>query len=209
MSEGLLRERKTEQELKQESIMTIIAQIKAGKDQKFTIDRLIDTGLDPHIAHSMTEQLYQVAASEKPNILNYVISIIVGLITAIGSGYVWGELTIATGVHIGLAAVGIGWLVGYVMLKASQGKRNVALAYIAAFMSVLGVLAGKYYTFYFEIQRYIQEQGLNSSEFPSLFSLEMIKIFRDNITQIFGVFDLLWFGLAAYTAFKKLKSIFS
>ena len=64
------------------------------------------------------------------------------------------------------------------------------------------MLAGKYLAFAFVVQDESERQ-LGSG--IGLFSSEMRGLFRDNLSDIFGLYDLLWIGLAVASAWLVLR----
>ena len=69
---------------------------------------------------------------------------------------------------------------------------------IAVVSALVGILLGKYVSFAFSVQEQGEELGLSIG----LFSSEMFRIFRENLDEVFGLFDLLWIGLAVFTAWR-------
>ena len=67
--------------------------------------------------------------------------------------------------------------------------------------ALLGVLLGKYLGFAFAVQE--AEQGLPNQ--TGLLSGEMFTLFRENLGEVFGLFDLLWTGLAVASAWYALR----
>ena len=64
--------------------------------------------------------------------------------------------------------------------------------------ALLGILLGKYLGYAFDIQEQADEAGIDIG----LFSSEMRTFFREDLDQVFGLFDLLWAGFAVYTAWR-------
>ena len=69
---------------------------------------------------------------------------------------------------------------------------------IAVVSALVGVLLGKYLSFAFSVQEEAEALGFSIG----LFSSEMFRIFRENLDDVFGLFDLLWIGLAVFTAWR-------
>ena len=67
--------------------------------------------------------------------------------------------------------------------------------------ALLGVFLGKYLGFAFAVQE--AEQGLPNQ--TGLLSGEMFTLFRENLGEVFGLFDLLWTGLAVASAWYALR----
>ena len=81
------------------------------------------------------------------------------------------------------------------------------LQVIAVVASVLGIAIGKYITF-FDIFKGVmaQEAGAEAISWMAMFSMGMIQFFAANITSMASGFDLLWIGLAVYTAWSIPKA---
>jgi signal peptidase I len=118
--------------------------------------------------------------------------VLAGLAAAIAGGLAWGFLVDWTGYEVGIAAWGVGALVGYAVLAAAGGRKSVELQVAAVVLSLLGVLLGKYLAFAF-----VNDLGA--------LSRDTFTFFRDNLSQLFGLFDLVWIGLAVATAWLTLR----
>jgi hypothetical protein len=64
--------------------------------------------------------------------------------------------------------------------------------------ALVGVLLGKYLSFAFSVQEDAESIGVSIG----ILSSEMFRIFRENLGDVFGLFDLLWIGLAVFTAWR-------
>jgi hypothetical protein len=111
---------------------------------------------------------------------------------------VWALVVNWTGYEIGIAAWGIGLLTGTAVVFATRGGKGPLLQAVAVVSALLGILLGKYLGYAFEIQDQADEVGVSIG----LFSSEMRSFFRDDLDQVFGLFDLLWAGLAVFTAWR-------
>lgn len=101
------------------------------------------------------------------------------LIAAIACGIAWAVLTIQTDTEFGLAAWGIGLLCGYAAFFLSGKSGSSTIQIIAVLSSVIGILLGKYITYYYWVQDYMITFG-----------------------DMFGAYDFLWVGLAVLTAWQ-------
>ena len=89
----------------------------------------------------------------------------------------------------------------------SQGKRGMPLQIIAVVASVLGILIGKYVSFFDAVKGIVAtERGAEAVETMSMFSMGMIQFFGENITTLASGFDALWIVLAVYTAWSIPKA---
>jgi hypothetical protein len=130
-----------------------------------------------------------------------------GLIAAVMGGAIWGGIAIWTGYEIGYVAWGVGLLCGMGVVMMSQGQRGMALQVIAVVASVLGIVIGKYMSFFDSVKGIVaEERGAEAVATLSMFSMEMVQFFGENITAMASGFDLLWIGLAVYTAWSIPKA---
>ena len=121
-----------------------------------------------------------------------------GLAAAIAGGVLWGLIIKFSDYEIGIVAWAIGFLTDTAVVYATRGAKGQQLQVIAVVADLLGILLGKYLSFAFIIQE--EAESLGGS--IGLVSSDMITLFRENLGDIFGLFDLLWIALAVYTAWK-------
>ena len=93
-------------------------------------------------------------------------------------------------------------MTGTAVVFATRGGKGPVLQAIAVGSALLGILLGKYLGYAFEIQDQAEEAGVSIG----LFSSEMRTFFREDLDQVFGLFDLLWVGLAVFTAWRVPQS---
>lgn len=121
-----------------------------------------------------------------------------GLVAAVVGGVAWGLVVKWSGYEIGIVAWGIGFLAGAAVVTATRGGKGQVLQAVAVVSALVGILLGKYLGFAFAIQEQADEVGLELG----LFSAELRAFFREDLGSVFGLFDLLWIGLAVYTAWR-------
>jgi signal peptidase I len=126
------------------------------------------------------------------------LALLAGLAAAAAGGVAWGLLVKWTGYEIGFAAWGVGALVGYAVLLSAGGRKTEELQAVAVVSALAGVLLGKYLAFAFVVQ---EELGGT----VGVLSGEMVSLFRESLRNVFGLFDLLWAGLAVVTAWLTLR----
>ena len=125
-------------------------------------------------------------------------AIAVGLGAAIVGGVVWGLIVKISDYEVGIVAWGIGFLAGTAVVFAARGAKGQSLQVVAVISALVGVLLGKYLSFAFSVQEEAETLGFSIG----LVSSEMFRIFRENLDDVFGLFDLLWIGLAVFTAWR-------
>lgn len=121
-----------------------------------------------------------------------------GLVAAVVGGVAWGLIVKWSDYEIGIVAWGIGFLVGAAVVAATRGGKGPALQAIAVVSALVGILLGKYLGYAFAIQEQAEAAGVELG----LFSADMRTFFREDLGNVFGLFDLLWVGLAVYTAWR-------
>ena len=124
-----------------------------------------------------------------------------GLVAAIVSGVAWGLIVKWSEYEIGIAAWGIGLLVGAAVVAATRGGKGPPLQAVAVAAALVGILLGKYLGYAFTIQEQAAEAGVELG----LFSAEIRTFFREDLGSVFGLFDVLWVGLAVYTAWRATQ----
>jgi signal peptidase I len=137
-------------------------------------------------------------APVEPKRTSVALPLLAGLVAAILGGVAWGLIVKWTEYEIGIAAWGVGVLVGYAVLAAAGGRKGTELQAIAVASALLGVLLGKYLAFAFVVQESIGG-GIG------VLSGEMVRFFREALRDVFGLFDLLWIGFAVATAWLTLR----
>ena len=125
-------------------------------------------------------------------------AVLAAVLAAIAGGVAWGLLVKWTDYEVGIAAWGVGALVGFAVLAASNGRKGENLQILAVVAALAGVLLGKYLAFAFVVQEDFGGQ-------IGVLSGDMISLFRESLRDVFGLFDLLWAGLAVVTAWLTLK----
>jgi hypothetical protein len=151
------------------------------------------------------EQRYEVRPtaaggpiSEEPRPLGLAVG--AGLVAAIVGGVVWGFVVKLSEYEVGIVAWAIGLLVGVAVAGVSRARGPVLQA-IAVACALVGILVGKYLSYALVLQEEAETAGVD----VGLFSSEMWSFFREDIDIVFGWFDLLWVGLAVYTAWRALQ----
>ena len=125
-------------------------------------------------------------------------AIAAGLVAAVVGGIVWGLIVKFSDYEVGIIAWGIGFIAGTAVVLATRGANGPRLQVIAVVSALLGILLGKYLSYAFVIQEEAEAFG----ESIGLLSGDMFSFFREDLDDVFGLFDLLWVGLAVFTAWR-------
>ena len=121
-----------------------------------------------------------------------------GLVAAIAGGVVWALIVRWTDYEIGFVAWGIGWIVGTAVVFGARNARGVPFQIVAVLLALLGIAIGKYLAFVWVGQ---DELGPLGVELP-VFSADTFDLWWDSRADVWSWWDLLWIGLAVYTAFR-------
>jgi hypothetical protein len=130
----------------------------------------------------------------------YVPAVLAGLAAAVVGGVAWGLIVKWTDYEIGFAAWGIGLLTGIAVLAATRGSRGLPFQAIAVVSALLGIAIGKYLGFVWVLQ----DVAGGTVNIP-IFSFDTVDLFFDELGLVFDWIDLLWVGLAVYTAWRTLQ----
>jgi hypothetical protein len=120
------------------------------------------------------------------------------LAAGIVGGVLWGLIVKWTNYEVGIVAWAIGFMAGTAVANVARGARGQQLQVIAVAGALVGILLGKYLSFAFAVQEDAQAVGVELG----VVSSEMFRFFRENLSDVFGLFDLLWIGLAVFTAWR-------
>ena len=152
------------------------------------------------------EDRYQVAGMSAPPAPttapepseSLVRAVAAGLVAAIVGGVAWALIVKASDYEVGFVAWGIGFLVGTAVVFATRGAKSRRLQIVAVALALVGILIGKYLSFALVVQEDAESIGASIG----LFSGDMFELFRENLDTVFGLFDLLWVGLAVVSAWR-------
>lgn len=125
-------------------------------------------------------------------------AIAAGLVAAVAGGVVWALIVKISDYEVGFVAWGIGFIAGTAVVLATRGARGPRLQVIAVVSALVGILLGKYLSFALIVQEDLESIG----ESIGLASGDMFTLFRENLDVVFSLFDLLWVGLAVFTAWR-------
>jgi hypothetical protein len=124
--------------------------------------------------------------------------LVAALVAGVVGGVVWGLIVKWSNYEVGIVAWAIGFLAGTAVVTVAGRARGAHLQGAAVAGALVGVLLGKYLSFAFSVQEDARSIGLDIG----VLSSEMRSFFRENLREVFGLFDLLWIGLAVFTAWR-------
>lgn len=132
---------------------------------------------------------------------NLPLGIIGGLLAAVVGGIVWAIVVVQSGREVGFVAWGIGLLAGFAVVLLARGK-GVRLQVVAVLSAGLGILIGKYVTFAHDLQVAYSKLYPSAGQRFGYFASETFRLFRTNLGDVFSAYDLLWVGLAVFSAWR-------
>src|SRR5215204_2666763 len=189
-----------------DDVALIAEQLRAGTDQETIAAMLEDRGLDRVQARGFVDTVYpqlaRVAEEERYTGSALGPGIAGGLVAAVVGGFLWGLIVILSEYEIGIAAWGIGFVAGFAVVRFAGGAKGMPLQVVAVVSSLLGIVIGKYISYaYFFKQAVSDRFDVDISYLDS----EIFRAFRENLTDVFGGFDLLWAALAVMTAWRLTR----
>lgn len=187
-----------------ESLSAYVRQgLQAGADTETIVARLQAKGLEPETARRLVESVSAGEAGPAPEagVGSLLGATIGGLAAAALGGLIWGLIAITTDYEIGWVAWGIGVLAGYGVVLFARGRRGRPLQLVAVTAAVLGIVLGKYMTFFHFLKQYVgDEYGAEAIAELSMFSLSTVQFFGASAGAFISGFDALWIILAVGTA---------
>lgn len=206
-------ENKGDTQTQEELELSVAEQLGSGKNRTEVVLELVQSGMSESEAQQIVERtmshLKQAMADEEFSGDALVPAILGGVLAAVIGGAVWAGIGIATGSELGLVAWAIGLICGLGVVLFARGKKGFLLQVVAVVTSVLGIAIGKYGYFHHLLQEDLMSDKLGGPEIAaqySLFSANTFQIFVEGFTVLMGPYDLLWIGLAVYTAWSIPKA---
>ena len=129
-----------------------------------------------------------------------------GLIAAIVGGVAWGLIVKLSDYEVGFVAWGIGFLAGFLVVRFAGGRKGVPLQAIAIVSSLVGTVLGKYIAYVYFLKEAVREQvSEEAADSIGYFDTDVMSAFREDFSNVFGGYDLLWAGLAIFTAWRMAR----
>lgn len=136
--------------------------------------------------------------------ISYVGAVVGGIIGAGIGGAIWAGVAVLFDVEIGFLAILVGALVGGGVVLGAGQRRGMPYQLISVVIAALGILIGKYITIYhffrLEVINQFGEASWNELGF-SVLSGEYFQLFVEILPETFEILDIVFFGIAIYTAF--------
>jgi hypothetical protein len=141
-------------------------------------------------------------ATQVPAGMNILVAGVCGLAGALVGAAAWSGVAIATDLEVGYVAVLVGFLAGLGVKLGAGKQRGPLLQYLAAGLSVVGLVAAKYMLFAHAVVVVGHERGIELSYFDTRF----LSVFPEALGQMLGVFDVLFLVLALGAAYRVPKA---
>jgi hypothetical protein len=145
-----------------------------------------------------------IVEEERPAAALLLPTVLAGLVAAIVGGVVWGLIVKWTDYEVGFVAWGIGFLVGLAIVTATRGARGLVLQVVAVLCALVGIVVGKYLSFAWVLQEVAERETQGLVEI-SVLSTDTVDLFLEELGTVFDWIDILWVGLAVYTAWRALQ----
>ena len=189
----------------------VVSAMKQGWEKARIIDEAVGRGMNRTEASRVIDAAYleitQKVLKEQCTGGAIQLGALGGLAAAAVGGTAWGLLTIYTGGEFGIVAWALGFVCGYAVVLITGGKKGLPLQITAAVCSILGVAIAKYVYFYDTLVKHIAEVNKDLAESLSVFSMDVLAQFFENIPEIVGGYDILWIVLAVASAWSIPKGM--
>ena len=190
----------------------VLEQMKAGADEDTIVAMLEQRGVERGEAQQLVSRVYpdvmRAAEAEQYSSEALLPAVAGGVLAALVGGIVWGLIVIVSDYEVGIVAWGIGLLAGFLVVRFAGGRKGVPLQAIAIVSSLVGIVIGKYIAYVYFLKEFVREQiGDEAADDISYFDGDVISLFRDDLGDVFGGFDLLWAALAVFTAWRMARPL--
>jgi hypothetical protein len=203
-------EDKEREESGEDAVAFVVEQMKSGADEDAIVAMLQERGVERAEAQQLVGTVYpelmRAAEAEQFTPQALLPAVAGGLLAAIVGGAVWGLIVILTDYEVGFVAWGIGFLAGFMVVRFAGGRKGVPLQAIAIVSSLVGIVLGKYIAYVYFIKEAVREQvSEEAADSIGYFDTEVMRAFREDFSNVFSGYDLLWAGLAIFTAWRMAR----
>jgi hypothetical protein len=203
-------EDKERDESGEDAVAFVVEQMKAGADEDAIVAMLQERGVERGEAQQLVGSVYpevmRAAEAEQFTPQALLPAVAGGLLAAIVGGAVWGLIVILSDYEVGFVAWGIGFLAGFLVVRFAGGRKGVPLQAIAIVSSLVGIVLGKYIAYVYFIKEAVREQvSEEAADSIGYFDTDVMRAFREDFSNVFGGYDLLWAGLAIFTAWRMAR----
>lgn len=194
----------------EDAVAFVAEQMKAGADEDAIVAMLQERGVERGEAQQLVSTVYpeimRAAEAEQYSSEALLPALAGGVLAAIVGGLVWGFIVILTDYEVGFVAWGIGLLAGFLVVRFTGGRKGVPLQAIAIVSSLVGIVLGKYIAYVYFLKEAVREQiSEEAADSIGYFDTDVMSAFREDFSNVFGGYDLLWAGLAIFTAWRLAR----
>jgi hypothetical protein len=196
----------------EDAVAFVVEQMKAGADEDAIVAMLQERGVERGEAQQLVGTVYpelmRAAEAEQFSFEALLPAVAGGLLAAAGGGIVWGLIVVLTDYEVGFVAWGIGFLAGFLVVRFAGGSKGTPLQAIAIGSSLVGIVLGKYIAYVYFLKEAVREQVSDeAADSISYFDTDVMSAFREDFSDVFGGYDLLWAGLAIFTAWRMARPL--
>jgi uncharacterized protein YoaH (UPF0181 family) len=200
----------SDQEAVEQLYAFVAGEMQAGSDKATIAQKLEEHGVEKQDAVEMTNAIYdEIAATVQKEQFSgsaIVPGLLGGVLGAVLGGGIWAGIAVLTNSELGIIAWGIGGVCGFGVVLLSGGRKGLPLQLIAVVTSILGIVMGKYFTFYYFLKdALLQEYGEEGIAELSMFSMGVVQYFIEALPEMASAYDVLWVLLAVITAWRIPK----
>lgn len=184
----------------------VLERMNIGEDREILIQHLTERGLTQAEAeqaiHDVEAQLSK-SVTEKPNRTSHVIAVVAAILSAVIGAVLWAYITVITEYEIGIVAWALGGFCGGAIYYATKRKKGLSLQLIAAVVSCIGIVLGKYLSTVYFSQQFLDSFSADIT--VNYFDINVFTSFFQGWISAIGWYDILWICLAIGTAWKILQ----
>jgi hypothetical protein len=205
-------EDKEREESGEDAVTFVVEQMKAGADEDAIVGMLQERGVErgqaQHLVGTVYPELMRAAEAERFSSEALLPAVAGGLLAAVVGGAVWGLIVILSDYEVGFVAWGIGFLAGFLVVRFAGGRKGTPLQAIAIVSSLVGIVLGKYIAYVYFLKEAVREQVSDeAADSISYFDRDVMSAFREDFSNVFSGYDLLWAGLAIFTAWRMARPL--
>jgi hypothetical protein len=188
-----------------------VLRLRAGGTRQTIVAELEAAGVDrvqaTNVVHEVIQQIRAVQEKERISANAIVRGLVAGIVAAFVGGAVWAVIVVVSNYEIGVMATGIGLLAGFATVRFA-GAKGLPLQVIAVGSALLGILVGKYLTFFAIVRQLVTEDyGTVAASQVMPFDPQVIQAFIDSLGEFASPYDLLWIVLAVVAAWRIPKAL--
>lgn len=150
------------------------------------------------------KQQFEQAVREQSEDINYPMGMLGGILGGIAGALVWWGFTVVTNISFGLAAIAIGFAVGFGVTRFSGDKRSVGLQTMSAIIAMVSFFSALFLVNRTFLNRFLGEEHPEMAEIPAFPELDL---FVEVVKADFGVFEVIFLAIVVYQAWKMAAPV--